>query len=82
MVMTDGQRKKIAEVFTHIGAGARAGKRLIDAGATSQEVLDHLRALEELVSGVRLVVDDAIGAAAVLGHVQRAKTLTRPRTPR
>lgn len=73
-MMTDRQRKVLADAFTLVGAGARRGKRIAESG-TAEEAAAHVAEMQAVLAELRRGLESHVGASAVLDRAARAKTL-------
>lgn len=72
--MTERQRKTIGDALLALGAGAKRGKRMVDAGAPLGELARHAAELEGLVRVLKASVELAAGAEQVLEQARHRRT--------
>lgn len=77
--MTNRQKQILLDAFTLMMASARRGKRMVDNGASFEELNAHLESLAGLVRETSGAVMMAAGAGAVLDIVDAALAKPLPR---
>ena len=78
-MLTDRQRKVLADSFVMVGAGAHRGKRMLDTDVDLPHVQAHVDELYELITTIKESVDKAAGATEILKRTEQQKRLAAVR---
>lgn len=69
--MNDRQKKNLHDAFHMLAAAAQRGRRMVDDGATLQEIEIQALAVAEVAEGIKSAIKSARAAEALLAKTAR-----------